>query len=69
MEPCIDDLLHHDTDLEEHWWRTIKLLIHLAESGVVLNPENLLLVGKGQTMPVSELLSQPYNHCLNTWML
>ena len=39
MERCIDDLLHHDTDLEEHWWRTIKLLIRLAESGVVLNPE------------------------------
>ena len=37
-ERCVDDTCHHDEDLEEHWWRTIDLLILLGKSGVVLNP-------------------------------
>ena len=38
-ERCVDDTCHHDEDLEEHWWRTIDLLILLGKSGVVLNPQ------------------------------
>ena len=36
-ERCIDDTCHYDTELEEHWWRTMDLLITLADAGVVLN--------------------------------
>ena len=25
-ERCVDDILHHDDELEGHWWRTIDLL-------------------------------------------
>ena len=36
-ERCVDDTCHYDTELEEHWWRTIDLLITLADASVVLN--------------------------------
>ena len=32
-------MLHYDTDLEEHWWRTVKLLILVRISGVVFGQE------------------------------
>ena len=32
-------MLHYGTDLEEHWWRTIKLLILVGKAGVVFGPE------------------------------
>ena len=38
-ERVVDDVLHYDTDLEEHWWRTIEYLILLGKSGVILNPD------------------------------
>ena len=38
-ERVVDDTCHHDTDLEEHWWRTIKLLTVAGKSGVIFNPE------------------------------
>ena len=37
-ERCIDDICHFDANLEEHWWRTIDLLIILGKSGIILNP-------------------------------
>ena len=37
-ERCVDDTLHYDTDLEAHWWRTIKFLRKVGSSGIVLNP-------------------------------
>lgn len=30
---------HYDIDLHTHWWRTIEYLIHVGNSGVVLNPD------------------------------
>ena len=42
-ERVVDDVLHYDTDLEEHWWRTIDYLILVGKSGVILNPEHLLI--------------------------
>ena len=39
IEREVDDILHHDTDLETHWWRSIDLLTLLGQSGVVLNPD------------------------------
>ena len=38
-ERCIDDICHFDDNLEQHWWRTIDLLISLGEAGVVVNPD------------------------------
>ena len=38
-ERCVDDTIHFDEDLEEHWWRTIELLTILGSAGIVLNPE------------------------------
>ena len=35
----MDDIVHHDTDLEAHWWRTIDLLTTLGNAGVTLNRE------------------------------
>ena len=36
-ERCVDDTCHYDADLAAHWWRTIDLLLTLANAGVVLN--------------------------------
>ena len=38
-ERCVDDVIHYDKDLEEHWWRTIDLLHTTGSAGIVLNPE------------------------------
>jgi len=38
-ERCVDDTIHFDTDLKEHWWRTIDLLTRLGNAGIVLNRE------------------------------
>ena len=39
LERCVDDTVHYDDNLEDHWWRTIDLLITVGSSGVVLNPD------------------------------
>eukprot|EP00745_Piridium_sociabile_P016047 TRINITY_DN23877_c0_g1_i16.p1 TRINITY_DN23877_c0_g1~~TRINITY_DN23877_c0_g1_i16.p1 ORF type:complete len:1035 (+),score=142.70 TRINITY_DN23877_c0_g1_i16:69-3173(+) len=38
-ERCVDDTIHHDKDLETHWWRTIDFLSTVGSAGVVLNPD------------------------------
>ena len=38
-ERCVDDTIHYDTSLEEHWWRTIDFLIKVGQAGIVLNPK------------------------------
>ncbi len=38
-ERCVDDTIHYDTDLEQHWWRTIELLTRVGQAGIVLNPD------------------------------
>jgi len=40
-ERCVDDTIHYDMDLAEHWWRTIDLLRTAGEAGIVLNPQKL----------------------------
>ena len=37
-ERCVDDTIHYDFDLEQHWWRTIDLLTCAGRAGIVLNP-------------------------------
>jgi hypothetical protein len=38
-EHCVDDVLHYDSGLQDHWWHTIDMLITVGKSGIVLNPE------------------------------
>lgn len=45
-ERCVDDTIHYDTDIEEHWWRTIELLIIVGNSGIVLNPDKFQFAQK-----------------------
>ena len=45
-EWCVDDTCHYDLNLAEHWWRTINLLIILANAGIVLNPEKFQFARK-----------------------
>lgn len=35
----MDDTIHYDTDLEQHWWRTIDLLTRVGRAGIVLNSD------------------------------
>ena len=45
-ERVVDDVLHYDSDLEEHWWRTIDYLILVGKSGVILNPDKFRFARK-----------------------
>ena len=36
----MDDTIHHDTNLEQHWWMTIDLLTRIGQAGMVLYPDN-----------------------------
>ena len=36
---CVDDTIYYDTNLEQHWWRTIDFLTRVGQSGIVLNPD------------------------------
>ena len=45
-ERCVDDTIHYDSDLEEHWWRTIDLLIKVGQAGIVLNPTKFQFCSK-----------------------
>ena len=38
-ERCVDDTIHYDSDLEQHWWRTMDFLTRVGRSGIVLNPD------------------------------
>ena len=38
-ERCVDDTIHYDSDLEQHWWRTIDFLTRVGRAGIVLNPD------------------------------
>ena len=38
-ERCVDDTVHYDSNLEDHWWRTIDFLTRVGQAGIVLNPD------------------------------
>ena len=38
-ERVVDDTIHYDTNLEEHWWRTIEFLSTVGAAGMILNPD------------------------------
>ncbi|KAK2563731.1 Uncharacterized protein P5673_012717 [Acropora cervicornis] len=33
-ERCVDDTIHYDSDLEQHWWRTIDFLTRVGQAGI-----------------------------------
>ena len=45
-ERCVDDTVHYDVNLEQHWWRTIEFLSLVGSSGVVLNPDKFQFAQK-----------------------
>lgn len=45
-ERCVDDTVHYDSDLEEHWWRTIDFLTRVGQAGIVLNPDKFQFAGR-----------------------
>ena len=38
---CVDDVIHYDDELEDHWWRSLELLQLLGRNGIVVNPDKL----------------------------
>jgi len=38
-ERCVNDTVHYNSDLEQHWWITIDFLTHVGQAGIVLNPD------------------------------
>ena len=38
-ERCVDDTVHYDENLPDHWWRTIDFLTLIGQAGIILNPE------------------------------
>ena len=45
-ERCVDDTVHYDTDLEQHWWRTINFLTRVGQAGIVLSPDKFQFAEK-----------------------
>ena len=45
-EHCVDDTIHYDSDLEQHWWRTNDLLTRAGQAGIVMNPEKFQFAKK-----------------------
>ena len=45
-ERCVDDTIHYDTALEQHWWRTIDFLTRVGQAGIVLNPDKFQFAQK-----------------------
>ena len=43
---CVNDTIHYDEDLEQHWWRTIHLLTVVSQAGIVLNPDKFQFAEK-----------------------
>ena len=45
-ECCVDDTIHYDSHLEQHWWRTIDLLTCVGQASIVLNPDKFQFAEK-----------------------
>lgn len=42
----MDDVIFYDDRLEDHWWRTIRLLTRLGQAGIVINPDKFQFAGR-----------------------
>ena len=38
-ERYVNDTIHYDSDLEQHWWRKIDFPTLVGQAGIVLNPD------------------------------
>ena len=68
LERCVDDTIHFDFSLKEHWWRTIDLLTKIGSSGVVLNPEKFQFSTRAVDFAgfrISENTIEPFPKYLN----
>lgn len=45
-ERCVDETVQYDTNLEQHWWRTMDFLTRVGQSGIVLNPDKFQVAEK-----------------------
>ena len=45
-ERGVNDTIHYDFDLEQHWWRTIDILTRIGQAGIVLNPDKFQFAEK-----------------------
>ena len=65
-EHCIDDTIHHDIDLEQHWWRTIDLLTLSDELPLCWILTNFSSQREALTLQASGYLTQPLSPYQNT---
>ena len=67
-ERCVDDTIYYDSDLEQHWWRTIDLLTRVGQAGIVLNPDKFQFVEKSVNFAgfrVSDTTMEPLSKYLD----
>ena len=58
----MDNTIHHDTNLEQHWWRTIDLLTCVGQACIVLNLDKFQFVERSINFAgfrVSDSLIEP----------
>ena len=76
-ERCVDDTIHYDTDLEQHWRRTLEFLTRVGQSGIVLHPDKFQLAQRTVDFAgfrVSDTTIEPlpkydaYPQCLSTYL-
>ena len=44
---CVDDLALWDSNMEEHWWRTIRYLDKIARNGIIISPAKFKFCASG----------------------
>ena len=67
-ERCVDDTIHYDADLEQHWWRTIDFLRSVGQSDIVLNPDKFQFARKSVNFAgfqISDATIEPLPKYLN----
>ena len=70
-ERCVDDTIHYDSDLEQHWWRTIGLLTQVGQAGIVMNPDKFQFANKSVNFAgfrVSDSSIEPLPKYLDAFM-
>ena len=68
-ERYVDDTIHYDCDLEQHWCRTMDLLTRVSQAGIVMNPDKFQFAEKSVDFPgfrVSNSAIKPVPKYLDT---
>ena len=62
-ERIVDDTIHYDSDLEDHWWGTIDFLSLVGNAEIILNPDKWFNLKKEKwTLPDSTFRKNELNH-------